>query len=201
LLYSLLIEATVRDRDDPVAVVRDAGVMGDDLLPEMGIEREPELVEELISARAPCASAVLLVGEFGDDTRSTRLPGMLQGWCKQYTANKMPLATQSRFPNTPCVRGNNPAQEQLFADHRVEDTEHDDHCVPAPRSAEERFPVVGSDELLAHRATATIAVVVVAPASRESRGEGDRDGKRPRPRCAHGAESSGRVQHSIIRRR
>jgi hypothetical protein len=49
--------------------------------------------------------------------------------------------------NAPHSRQQKTPEEELLAEHRVEDDEHDDHREPAPRSAEEVLATVGVKEI------------------------------------------------------
>jgi hypothetical protein len=49
--------------------------------------------------------------------------------------------------DAPHARQQKPPPEQLLAEHRVEDGEHDDHREPAPLSPEEVLATVGAQEL------------------------------------------------------
>jgi hypothetical protein len=55
--------------------------------------------------------------------------------------DKVPFSED--FPHS---RQQEPSEEQLFAEHRVEEGEHDDHREPAPRSVEEILATVAVQE-------------------------------------------------------
>jgi hypothetical protein len=56
------------------------------------------------------------------------------------TARTHLLATPSK--DAPHSREQKPAEEQLLAEHRIEDGEHDDHREPAPLPPEEFLATV-----------------------------------------------------------
>ena len=79
---------------------------------------------------------------------STRLVGITHGWCRWRRRTGPRWRPRSPLPkDAPHPRQQESPEEQLLAQHRVEDGQHDDHRVPAPRAAEEVLATIVAHEV------------------------------------------------------